>query len=377
MSLTALVRAGRADSRFAAIDRSVNEEIAAHRIPGAVVLVGLRGRTVYRAAFGALSIEPQPAPMPIDAIFDLASLTKVVATTPAVMQLIERGRLRLDATVASHWPEFGQAGKAAITLRQLLTHTAGLRADLDPAAGWSGPEAALALIAGDHPVCAPGTRFLYSDVGFIVLGELVRRVSGMPLDLYSHQHIFVPLRMRETGFRPAPDLRARIAPTDWEDGVLRHGAVQDPTAYRMAGVAGHAGLFASADDLARFAQAMLDGGGGVLTPDTVATMTRANPLPGGARRGLGWDIGSHYAAPMAEWFGPRAYGHTGYTGTLLWLDPDSATFLIVLTSRLHPDGRGDVQPLRAALSRIVATATGSVPACRMMARSGNVARTCG
>jgi CubicO group peptidase (beta-lactamase class C family) len=292
-----------------------------------------------------------------DAIFDLASLTKVIATTTAVMQLVEAGRLRLDEPVAAHWPEFGSADKGAITVRQLLTHTSGLRPDLDPATRWSGEAAALARVLADHPIHPPGSRFLYSDINFIVLGELVHRVSGEPLDVYARRHIFAPLHMADTAFHPAFAERVRIAPTDREDGMLRWGEVQDPTAYRMGGVAGHAGLFSTADDLARFARMLLSGGEGILRRETIAAMTAAIELPGGVRRGLGWDAASPYAAGMDAEFGPRAYGHTGYTGTMLWIDPASQTFLIVLTSRLHPAGRGDVKPLREAVAKVVAVAT--------------------
>ncbi len=326
-------------------------------MPGAVVLVGAHGRIVYRKAFGFACVEQHTLAMRADAVFDLASLTKVVATTTAVMQLVESGAIRLDEPVARYWPQFAASGKAAITVRQLLTHTSGLRPDIDAAARWSGAQGALDWIAADHPVAQPGSRFFYSDVNFIVLGELVHRVSGESLDAYAKEHIFAPLGMSDATFDPAPGERARIVPTDRQDGVLRWGEVQDPTASRMGGIAGHAGLFASGDDLAKFANMMLDGGASaharVLRPETVAEMTHANSLPGGVRRGLGWDVGSPYAAGMDTVFGPNAFGHTGYTGTLLWLDPDRDAFLIVLTSRLYPDDRGDAKPLRARIARAV------------------------
>jgi CubicO group peptidase (beta-lactamase class C family) len=326
-------------------------------VPGAVVLVGQGNQTLYRAAFGHLALWPAAEPMRPDAIFDLASLTKVVATAPAIMQLAEQGRLRLDAPVAAYWPGFAAAGKAGITVRELLLHTSGLRPDLAPDAGWQGTDAALARIAADHPLHAPGSAFLYSDLNFIVLGELVRRVSGETLDRYAARHIFGPLRMRETGFNPPSALRVRIVPTDREAGTLRRGVVQDPTAWRMGGVAGHAGLFSTADDLARFARMLLGSGAldgtRILRPETVAALTAPVLLPGGIRRALGWDMDSHYARGIAPAFGPRAYGHTGYTGTLLWIDPDTGRFLILLTSRLHPDGHGDAKPLRQEVAALV------------------------
>lgn len=330
-----------------------------------MVLVGEHGRVAYRAAFGWKSLEPAPAPLDAAAIFDLASVTKVVATTTAVMQLVEAGRLGLDRPVADYWPAFAANGKAAITVRQLLTHTSGLPPDLDLVADWSGGPAALDRAAAERPTRAPGAAFVYSDINFIVLGELVRRISGEPLDVYAQHHIFQPLGMADTGFLPDETRRARIAPTEREDGQLRWGQVQDPTAYRMGGVAGHAGLFSTADDLARFARMLLQGGSldgvQILKPETVALMTRAETLPGGVRRALGWDVASPYSAGMNLAFGPAGYGHTGYTGCSLWIDPASQAFLIVLTSRLHPDGRGDVKPLRRDLAMLVGDAVRPAP----------------
>ncbi len=338
----------------------VTSEIAAGHVPGVVVLIGQHGKITYRAAFGARSLVPTRTPMRPDAIFDLASLTKVVATTTAVMQLVEAGRINLDKPVAAYWPEFGPSGKASITVRQLLTHTSGLRPDLDTNRSWSGIAGALALIAADRPIHPPGGQFVYSDINFIVLGELVHRVSGEPLDVYTRRHIFAPLHMTDTGFNPTWSERVRVVPTDRQGGALRRGDVQDPTAYRMGGVAGHAGLFSTADDLARFAQMLLNGGildgERILRRATVAEMTRAVVLPGGVRRALGWDVDSPYAAGMHEEFGPNAYGHTGYTGTLLWIDPSSETFLILLSSRLHPDDRGDVRRLRQQVAQTIAVA---------------------
>lgn len=350
-----------AEDSFSEIGAIAGREIAAGHVPGAVVLVGQQGKVVYRQAFGAMSLVPTQTPMRPDAIFDIASLTKVVATTTAVMQLVEAGRIRLDDPVAAYWPDFGAAGKASITVRQLLSHTSGLRPDIDPAARWSGHAGALAQIAADHPIHPPGTQFIYSDINFIVLGELVYRVSGEPLDVYAQRHIFAPLRMTDTGFAPPAAHRARIVPTDRQDGVLRWGEVQDPTSYRMGGVAGHAGVFSTADDLARFARMLLDGGTvdghRILRRETIAEMTRPIALPGGVRRGLGWDIASPFAAGMDAAFGPGGFGHTGYTGTLLWIDPATRSFLILLTSRLHPDDHGDVKLLREQVAQVVNVAS--------------------
>jgi uncharacterized protein YbbC (DUF1343 family)/CubicO group peptidase (beta-lactamase class C family) len=343
---------------LAMIAPAVQAEIAAGRLPGAVVLVGERGRILYREAFGARTLEPSEAPLTPETVFDLASLTKVLATTTAVMQLVEQGRLKLGERVAAYWPGFARNGKGEITVEQLLTHTSGLRPDLDLDSAWSGEAGARARIEAEHPVHLPGTRFVYSDINFIALGELVAMISGEPLDAYARRHIFEPLGMADTGFRPPETLRPRIAPTDWQAGALRWGAVQDPTAYRMGGVAGHAGLFGTADDLARFAQMLLNGGSlhgkRVLSAASVRRMTMARSLPGGVRRGLGWDIASPYSGGQDAAFGADSYGHTGYSGTSIWIDPRHGRYLIVLTSRLYPRDRGDARPLRRNLARIVA-----------------------
>ncbi len=340
------------------IDKISGQEITAGHVPGAVIRVDQNGQTVYRAAFGERTLQPQQQAMTPDTIFDLASLTKVVATSTAVMQLVEGGRLDLDRTVASYWPAFGVAGKKLITVRQLLTHTSGLQADLPLAPQWSGIAQAQRLLLAERPVAPPGTRFLYSDINFIALGMLVERISGQTLDVYTQQHIFAPLGMHDTGFHPQASLLPRIAPTDLQQGLLHFGLVQDPTAARMDGVAGHAGLFSTADDLARFAQMLLNGGeldgARILKPETVAMMTQAEALPGGVIQGLGWDMSSPYSMDLDTVFGPTAYGHTGYTGTLLWIDPASRTSLIVLSSRLYPDDHGDARPLRIAVAHEVA-----------------------
>jgi CubicO group peptidase (beta-lactamase class C family) len=331
----------------------VERDLRAGHVPGAVVLLSVDGRTVYRQAFGMRAVSPSPAPLSVDDLFDLASLTKVIATTTAVMQLVEARRVDLDAPVAAYWPAFAQNGKSLITVRQLLTHTSGLAPDLDLASSWRGADAALARVAAARPIRPPGETFLYSDINFIALGILVGRVSGEPLDAYASSHIFQPLGMVDTGFDPPPTVLGRIAPTEIEAGQLRWGQVQDPTAQRMGGVAGHAGLYSTAADLARFARMLLNGGAldgaRILRPETVALMTRPIDLPGGVRRTLGWDAASAYSSGMDQAFGPSSYGHTGYTGCLIWIDPATRSFLIVMTSRLHPDGRGDVKPLRRDL----------------------------
>ena len=340
------------------IATAVDDEIAAGHVLGAVVVVGQGGRIVYRRAFGVRAHEETTEPMTLDTIFDLASLTKVVATTTAVMQLVERGRIDLDTPVARYWPEFRARGKAAITVRELLTHRSGLRADLE-GRGWSGYDGALHAIAAERPLAPPNRRFVYSDLNFAALGELVRRLSGQPLDRYCAEHVFGPLGMADTGFTPPPAERARIAPTLHIGDTLLRGTVHDPMARRMSGIAGHAGLFATADDLAVFAQALLDGGhrgdARILTPESVRSMTRAQPpLDGEPRRGLGWDLESAGVGDLRATFAAGAYGHTGYTGTSIWIAPALDAYVILLTNRAYPDDRGDVRSLRARVAHAVA-----------------------
>ncbi|MEA1671975.1 serine hydrolase [Nitrospirillum sp. BR 11163] len=343
-----------------AIDTAVREEMATGDIPGAVVLVGDRDGILYEGAWGLRQVVPKAAPMAADTIFDLASMTKVLVTTTAIMQLVERGKVHLEAPVSRYWPAFAANGKAAITVEALLTHTSGLRADLDLARRWAGATEARALLLAETPVSPSGERFRYSDINFLVLGEVVRRVSGLPLDQYAARHIFGPLGMAHTRFLPPAAWRPRIAPTDLQDGTLRWGQVSDPAAYRMGGVAGHAGVFGTAADLARFARMLLSGGTlgkrRILRTSTVALLTRPRVLPGGMTRGLGWDMTSSYAGGQDSAFGPGSYGHTGYTGTSLWMDPNRGCYLIILASRLHPDGKGDARPLRRRLAEAVAAA---------------------
>jgi len=340
----------------------IRDEMVRHRIPGAVVLSGGSGRAAARAVEGLRSAGPKASPLRPDTIFDLASLTKAIVTTTAILQLAERGLVALDRPAAAYWPEFAANGKDGITIRQLLVHSSGLRADLDPGGNWTGEEEALSRVAADHPVVPPGRRFIYSDVGFIALGELVKRAGGEALDVYAEHHILAPLGMSDTGFNPPRAKLNRIAPTAGENGEHEVGLVQDPTARRMGGVAGHAGLFSTAEDLAKFAEMLLGGGAGkgirILQAASVEAMTEGALLPGGIRRGLGWDIASPFSAGIDEAFAAGSYGHTGYTGTLLWIEPATKGFLIVLSSRLYPDGKGNARPLRER----IASTFGSAPA---------------
>lgn len=346
------------ESDLQPIAEIVNTEITGGNIPGAVVLVGQDSRIVYSRAFGMRALKPEGQPMTEDTIFDLASLTKVIATGTAVMQLVERGKLHLDDPVAKYWPEFGANGKARISVRQLLTHYSGLRPDLDLKPNWFGYNAALNRIIRERPIRPPGTAYVYSDINFEILGELVRRVSGLPLDKYCAEKIFKPLGMKDTGFRPQPSQRERIAPTEYRNGKMLRGEVHDPTAYRMGGVAGHAGLFSSARDLAIFAQMLLDGGRAgdveILSSHSVAQMTTPQSPPNQAKwRGLAWDVVS---PSDAEAFPAGSYGHTGFTGTSLWIDPISRSYVVILTNRVHPNGTGDVRALRMKIATVVGSA---------------------
>ena len=321
------------------------------------MLVGHDGQVIYRKAFGERSLEPRREVMTLDTIFDLASLTKVVATTTAVMQLVQKGQIRVNEPVAKYIPEFGENGKEEITVRELLTHFSGLPQDLDLSQPWEGREAALRMAYAEKPIYAPGSRFLYSDINFIVLGALVERVSGMPLQEYCEKNIFAPLKMTHTRFLPPASWLPKIAPTQYDehDKMLR-GVVHDPTVRRMGGVAGQAGLFSTADDLAKFAQALL-GGSSILSPLTIEKMTTPEQPPTSeVLRGFGWDIDSPYSSNRGDLLPVGSFGHTGFTGTSLWIDPTTRTYIIVLTNAVHPRGKGSAVALRSKIATAVAAA---------------------
>jgi len=351
---------GMSGRQLARIDEVVQEAIARRELPGAVILVARQGRIVYWRAFGHRALEPTRLPMTRDTVFDLASLTKVVATATSVMILVERGKIRLGDPVARYIPEFAQNGKERITIEQLLQHRGGLIADNDLADYRDGPEKALERIYALGTVAEPGTRFIYSDVGYIVLGELVRRVSGQRLDDFARENIFRPLGMTETTFAPTGALRERCAPTERREGRWMIGEVHDPRAYALGGVAGHAGLFSTARDLAIYCQMLLNGGTfrgvRILSPLSVRRMIEVRHLPPGEMRGLGWDVHTGYSSNRGDLFPIGSFGHTGFTGTSLWIDPASRTFVIFLSNRVHPDGRGDVTSLRGRVASIVAAA---------------------
>ena len=347
------------------LDVLLEEAIEDGTTPGAVLVVGRRGEILHRKAYGYRSLEPERETMTVDTIFDCASLTKVVATAPAVMQLMERGRLRLNDRLTKHLPEFAE-GESDIRIVDLLTHFSGLRPDVDLEPAWSGYETGIAMAYRETPTAPMGTRFIYSDINYLLLGELVRKLSGQRLDRYAVEHLFQPLGMSETRFRPPKSLHPRIAPTErLASGEILRGVVHDPTARYMGGVAGHAGVFSTADDLSRFAQMMLNGGlldeARVLSPLSVVKMTTPQSPPDHpALRGLGWDLDSPYASPRGDLLPLGSYGHTGFTGASMWLDPVTQIYVVLMTNRVHPIAAASVVDLRAKVATIVAAALGDV-----------------
>ncbi|HEV2705391.1 MAG TPA: exo-beta-N-acetylmuramidase NamZ domain-containing protein [Pyrinomonadaceae bacterium] len=373
---------GMSAERLAAIDAAVGRAIERGETPGAVVLVARKGRIAWRKAYGSRALSPAREAMTTDTIFDVASLTKVVATTTSIMMLVERGQVRLNDPIVHYIPELKGEGRDRVTVEQLLTHRSGYAPDFDLRERWTGTEEALKRLYAERPRNPPDTRFVYSDIGMIALGEIVRRVSGQTLDEFARREIFEPLGMRDTTFNPRAELRPRIAPTETRramssylggtgeasaagDEMLR-GEVHDPTANRMNGVAGHAGLFSTADDLAVFCQMILQGGEymgrRILSPLGVATMTRARAVTDeGGARALGWDVASSFSSNRGDLFPLGSFGHTGFTGTSIWIDPASESFVVFLSNRVHPAGKGDVTPLRGRVASIVASAISDAP----------------
>ena len=344
--------------KLSGVDSIINQAIAEGNIPGAVLVVGHDGKVIYRKAYGSRSLEPRRLPMTLDTIFDLASLTKVIATTTAAMQLMEKGKLRMNDPVAKYIPDFAQNGKDDITIRQLLTHYSGLAPDLDLDTPWEGKQTAYQLACVLPPETTPGSGFVYSDINFIMLGDLVEKISGETLDAYTAHHIFTPLRMTHTRFLPPAAWRIKIAPTQYdEQEKMLWGVVHDPTARRMGGVAGHAGLFGTGDDLAKFAQTLLDGGDGILSSEAVTKMTSPQTPPSASvLRGFGWDIDSPFSSSRGDLFPVGSFGHTGFTGTSMWIDPTTHAYVILLTNAVHPRGKGNAIGLRSKVATEIAAA---------------------
>jgi uncharacterized protein YbbC (DUF1343 family)/CubicO group peptidase (beta-lactamase class C family) len=379
---------GMSAEKLGSIDALVEKDIADKKLPGAVVLVGHKGKIVFRKAFGNRALVPAVEKMTIDTIFDVASLTKPIATATSIMILVERGQIRLNDTIGKFIPEIDDENAKRVTIQQLLTHVSGYAPDFDLREKWTGREGMLQALKKEKLKQAAGTKFVYSDIGFIVLAEIIERVSQKFPDKFAFENVFLPLKTSKTGFYggiSAADIvfRNLIAPTEnikgqqnylgskFEGGetegnrILR-GEVHDPTSFRMNGVAGHAGLFSSADDLARYCQMLLNGGilngNRVLSAATVAKMTAPVVVSeDGATRGLGWDINTSFSSNRGEFFPLGSFGHTGFTGTSVWVDRLSQTFVVFLSNRVHPDGKGDVTPLRARIATVVASAIEDTP----------------
>ncbi len=363
---------------FAGVDEAAADAVASGEIPGIVLLVGRGDEILIHRAWGSRRLVPDAVPMTRDTIFDIASLTKPVGTTLAVLSLVERGAIKLDAPLGRYLKEFRGAAFQGVTIERMLTHGAGFTAyppNSVVVGGFPDVARALAKLPLDYP---PGSAFQYSDTGFILLGEVVRRVSGDPLDRYLERAFFRPLGLRDTSFRPPARVRGRIAPTEYAGGRMLQGEVDDPRARLLGGVAGHAGMFSTAADLARICRMLLHGGtlGGhrFLKPETVQLMWESAPGGRGTRT-LGWDLSSPYSRPMALFFPMGSVGHTGYTGTTLWIDPPSGVYLILLTNRIHPWGGGAARilELRGRVAAAVGAALFNPPEVLAHLASGSTA----
>ncbi len=341
-----------------AIDAAVQQAMDSQSLPGGVVVIGRHDRVLFRRAYGFRELQPERVATTLDTVFDLASLTKPIATATSIMVLFERGAIGLDDLLVKYVPECNKEGKRSITLRQLLLHVSGFPSDIVKDDFAHGRTEAIRHICETPLRGVPGATSIYSDLGFILLEEVIRRVTSHELPAFAEETIFAPLGMRDTVFMPTGDLRERAAWTELVDGVWRVGVVHDPRAYLLGGVAGHAGLFSTADDLALYARAILGGGAvdgrRILSTGTVATMIAPYDVPGSVRA-LGWNVQSPW---RGEGLSPTAIGHFGFTGTALWIDPDKDLFVLVLTNRVHPDGKGDSKPLVVRINTLAAEAIG-------------------
>ncbi len=350
------------DATITRLDAAIEHAIAEGKLVGGVLHVE-RGDATYDEVYGLRAITPEREPMTRGTIFDVASITKSMAATPAIMLLVQRGEVDLDAPVRRYIPELEGGWRDEITVRHLLTHFSGLRPDLDLDEPWEGYGTAIDLAMLEEPVNRPGAAFRYSDINFILVGEIVRRVSGMYLDEFVESEVYGPLKMRNSEFTPDPSKRPMIAPTEIvrNDGLLR-GVVHDPTSRRMAGIAGHAGLFTTVDDVVRYVHMLQNGGVldgvRVFEPETIRLMTTPQSPPGApVRRTLGWDFDSNFSRPRGN-FPVGSFGHTGWTGSFLWVDPASDTFFVFMSNRVHPDGSGSVLALQRELGTIVSEMAG-------------------
>ena len=343
---------------FSGIDEAANEAVASGEVPGVVVLVGRGDDVLLHRAYGSRRLLPQPAPMTLDTIFDLASLTKPFGTTLAVMSLVERGAIKLDAPLGRYLKEFRDKQLDEITIRRLLTHSAGLAAypaNSMVSAGFPSAAGAIVKMPLDYP---PGSSFQYSDTGFILLAEVVRRVSGAPLDKYLERTVFRPLGLADTSFHPKVSALPRVAPTEFVNGILLRGEVHDQRARLLGGVAGHAGMFSTSADLARIVRMLLNrgtlDGQHILGPATVKEMWEPGPDKN-MGRALGWDVSSSFSKTMSPFFPEGSVGHLGFTGTAVWIDPATRSYVILLSNRVHPYG-GGASRIRDLRIRVAAAA---------------------
>lgn len=326
---------------LAEADRLLDDFRERRAFPGGVLAVGYRGALVHLHPFGRLTYDANAPAVTADTLYDLASLTKVVATTTMAMILVDEGKLDLDQPVQRFLPGFQGPGKEAVTVRHLLTHSSGLDATAPLYKERRGKTAFVERIETMDLAYPPGSRSLYSDLGIILLGEILEKVSGQPLEAFARERVFAPLAMRHTMFRPPAELRPQIAPTEFDPWRSRlvQGEVHDENAYAMGGVAPHAGLFSTAGDLARFAQMLLNGGvldgRRIVSRQTVELFTRKAGIPD-SDRAIGWDTKSAEGSSAGTLFSPRSFGHTGFTGTSIWIDPARRLYVILLTNRVHP-----------------------------------------
>lgn len=346
-----------ADRQASELDRIVKQNIERGNMAGCVVAIGDQNGIVFLKSYGQRQVEPTLQAMTNDTVFDLASLTKPIATATSIMKLVEQGKIDIDDSVSRFWPEFGASGKDKITIQHLLTHQGGLIPDNHLRDYEEGTEKALENICKLKINSEPGSKFVYTDVGFIVLAEVVRRVSGKDIANFSREQIYQPLKMVETMYVPSLGMKNRAASTEKVNGHWLPGVVHDPRAARMDGIAGHAGLFSTAGDLSRFARMLLGEGQldgvRVLKPQTVRLMSSRHNVSSGIRT-LGWDSLSGYSSNRGDLFSKSAFGHGGFTGTSFWVDPELDLFVIFLSNRLHPDGKGSVNSLAGRIGTIAA-----------------------
>ncbi|HEX6631634.1 MAG TPA: serine hydrolase domain-containing protein [Gemmatimonadaceae bacterium] len=362
------------DSLTSVLERAVRDSA----FPGAYAVVGTHAGILAEASAGRLDWQPSPAP-DAHTLWDMASLTKVVALTSAMMQLVEQGRVELDAPVQRYLPEWTGAGKERVTIRHLLTHSSGLPAWRPLYKETDSPAAARALVLATSLDTVPGVRYVYSDLGAILLGFVVERVTGQPLDRYVQEHVFAPLGMTETMYLPPDSLRPRIAPTEFDPWRQRHlrGEVHDENAYALGGVSAHAGLFSTGHDVVRLTRMYLNGGeldgARIVGAETIRRFTTVQD-PALSHRALGWETpnGTNSAGHDLS---AHAFGHTGFTGTSIWIDPERDVFVVLLTNRVNPTReRHGIGPARIALADAAMTALGLAPATANGAAGGSPPR---